>query len=324
MINDMNKTPKEKWLAEYSKKSTITVYKKNFNDFCIWAKTSDIELVKQYDEVENKRVWRKEMGAVILRWYAYMLKEKGMAINTARSKLNGIRAFLKSQAEAPYIKKGAIAQPQIAVGEHEFTREELKRMFHFGDVREKALLSTAVALGWGAQDFASLKRSFIEPFLQAEPFTGFWYRRKKTGAETRAHLTPEAIDSLKAWLAIAPESEYVWMSNGKTHVTSETVNNQLREIMRKAAIKPRGTVRFHLMRKFLMSQLASAGINQTHVKLLVGKSIPHDILTYLKDVTEQLRTEYMNAYERFALVGYENKNHNRIEQLETIVKEQQH
>jgi hypothetical protein len=197
-------------------------------------------------------------------------------------------------------------------------------MFFYADTREKAILSTAIGLGWGAQDFISLRREFIEPYLEKEAFVGFWYERKKTGATVRGHLTPEAIESLTQWLAISAKSEWVWASNGDKHITDDTLNNIFKEIVRKANIKTTGKVRFHATRKFLLSQLLNAGVAQAHAKLMVGKMVPPDLLAYLTKVTEQLREEYIEAYPRFALIGYTNKNHNRIEQLETIVKEQQH
>jgi len=312
----MNKTPKEEWLAEYPKELTRFHYNRNFELFCAWAKTSDVELVKEYEASKNKKRWRKETGATIVRYYSYLLSEKGYASNTARSMLSGIRAFLSSQCETPKIRRGAIAKPKIALGEHEFTAVELRKMFFYADTREKAILSTAIALGWGAQDFIALRREFIEPYLEKEAFVGFWYERKKTGATVRGHLTPESIESLTQWLAISGKSEWVWASNGDKHITDDTLNNIFKEIVRKANIKTTGKVRFHATRKFLLSQLLNAGVAQAHAKLMVGKMVPPDLLAYLTKVTEQLREEYIEAYPRFALVGYTTKNHDRVEQLE--------
>ncbi len=89
-----------------------------------------------------------------------------------------------------------------------------------------------------------------------------------------------------------------------------------------AGVKLTGSLRFHSLRKFLMSQLANAGLNQTHVKVMVGKTVPPDIMTYLQGLTEQLREEFITAYERFSLVGYQNQNKDRIAKLEQIVDAQ--
>ncbi len=54
------------------------------------------------------------------------------------------------------------------------------------------------------QDFAELKRDFIEGLVckalnEKIDFIGFDYERQKTGIESRSHLTPEAVNSLKDW-----------------------------------------------------------------------------------------------------------------------------
>ena len=323
MKGDELKTPKELWLEGYLKTSTKQRYEYDFNAFCEWAKTSDVELVDEYNDAENKKQWAKRKGADIVKFYNWLRKE-GKSVNYSRSKTSAIRAFLKSQCEQVQIRRGAIPKPEIAFGEHEFTQKELRKMYHFGDVKEKAILSTAIALGWGVGDFVKMKREDIKPFLAVEPFTGFWHRRGKTGIRARCHLTPESIDNLNALLAVSPESVYVWCNgNGEKHVTDETLNNALKEMVRKADIEPRGKIRFHALRKFLMSQLANAGITQWHIKLMCGKSIPATDATYLIGIEEQTKKEYVEAYERFSLVGYQNQNRDRISELEGIVKTQQ-
>jgi len=322
MIGDELKTPKELWFEEYLKESTKQRYEYDFNDFCEWAKTSDVELVKEYESAENKKRWAKRKGADIVKFYNW-LRTEGKSVNYSRSKTSAIRAFLKSQCEAVQIKRGAIPKPEIAFGEHEFTQKELRKMFHFGDVKEKAILSTAVALGWGVGDFVKMRREDIKPFLSVDAFTGFWHRRGKTGVRARCHLTPESIDSLTAMLAQSVEGVYVWSNgNGKKHVTDETLNNALKEMARKAGIEPRGKIRFHALRKFLMSQLANAGITQWHIKLMVGKAIPATDATYLTGIEEQTKREYIEAYENFSLVGYQNANKDRIGELNEIIKQQ--
>lgn len=321
----MTKTPRKLWLAEYTKESTKYRYERDFNLFCEWAKTSDVELVEEYQKATNKKQWAKEKGAQIVRWYTHLVSEKGLATNTARAMLSGIRAFLTSQCEQPKIKKGAIPRPKIALGEHEFTQAELKRMFHYADVREKAILATAISLGWGAKDFLALKWSFIEPYLEKEAFTGFFYERTKTGAISRSHLTPEAIESLKAWREAqkrkGKKTDYVWANgNGRNHITGDALNDIVRKMVEEAGIETTGKVHFHLIRKFLFSALSNAGLNTMQCKLMVGKSVPPDVLTYLIRQKEQLSQKFQEAYPLFSLVGFTNQNHDRLETLEAQVK----
>ena len=47
MIGDELKTPKELWFEEYLKESTKQRYEYDFNDFCEWAKTSDVHACRR-------------------------------------------------------------------------------------------------------------------------------------------------------------------------------------------------------------------------------------------------------------------------------------
>lgn len=128
------------------------------------------------------------------------------------------------------IQRKRIAKAKSALGEHEFTRDELSKMFCVADVRGKAVLSTGVSLGFSIQDFAELKREQIESLVNKAlsekiDFIGFDYERGKTGVESRSHLTPEAVNSFKAWFEYIDakraekglgKSEYVWC-NGNAH-----------------------------------------------------------------------------------------------------------
>jgi hypothetical protein len=149
-------------------------------------------------------------------------------------------------------------------------------------------------------------------------FIGFTHVRGKTGATSRSHLTSEAVESLKAYLDITPKgAEYLW-ANGSLndHLTGDTLNNILRDLVAKADIQTIGTVHFHLVRKFTMSTLSSAGIGDWDVKFMVGKEVPADIATYLINRKETLMEEFAKAYPKLSLTGYANRNHDKLSELE--------
>lgn len=323
-------TPKEEWLAEYSRASTRHKYEMNFDAFCEWAKTSDVELVKEY-KASDHREFSKKWGSRIVQYYNDLIRE-GAKVNTARAKSNAPRAFFRSQTVEVKIKRGAIGKARMAMGEHEFILEEFQKMFRVGDIEDKAKLATALNLGWGAGDFVRLEWSFIEPFLneELEPPVAFWAERHKTGAVTRAHLTHEALSALRELRRIKPKAKYVFEGRNGTYLTEDALNDWLKSLRRRAKIKKRGKIRFHLIRKFTFSQLSASGMNQFESKLCVGKSIPNDILTYLKGQEEVLREKFMNAEPRLTLSGMTNGNHTKlgevtekIETLETIVRDQE-
>lgn len=90
-----------------------------------------------------------------------------------------------------------------------------------------------------------------------------------------------------------------------------------------AGIKPRGSIHFHLLRKFLIRQLNNVGLNELHVKFLVGKNVPGDISTYLQSNTDQLTAEYTRAYPQFCLSESNKEPLTQNEELGELVRIQQ-
>jgi len=300
--------PKESWLSEYSKASTKKKYDMNFDLFCKWANTNETELVEEF-KVNDPRDFSKKWGKILVQYFNDMIKED-LKINTARTRLNAPRAFFKSQCGEVRIKRGAIPKARMAYGEHEFTQEEFQKMFKVGDIEDKARLTLSLNLGWGASDVLGLQWEFIEPYLDEslEPPVAFWYEREKTGAPTRSHLTHEAITALRELRRIQPKTEHVFESVR----TVVGLNKWLKSLCERAKIKTRGKVRFHLLRKYTFSQLSASGMNQWEAKLCVGKTIPLDILTYLKGQEEILREKYVHAEPRLTLSAMTNGNNLRL------------
>lgn len=335
-MGDVRKTPKELWLEECQRASTRKYYSRDFDIFLAWVGKTDAELVGEWRRARDKKRWAKETGKMLLRYFNWLMNEApsydvgfnsvndpagehrrvGMSSNYARRRLAVPRSFFNSQCDQVRFKRGAVPRSDVAMGEHEFTQEELRAMFHYGGVKEKAVLSTAVALGWGADDFLNLEWSAVGPFLEADPFTGFRHKRGKTGAACRVHMTPEAIDSLRAWRKVAKSDIRVFPW------TNSNLNYIVKVMARRAGVKPRGKISFHLLRKFLLRQLSNAELNRWTVKLLMGKRVSSDVQTYLQDNVDALREGYKKAYPRFSLTGRAALNsRGRIAELEGQVKE---
>jgi len=313
----------QSWLENYAKESTRRIYRTAWQRFEQWAGKTAEQFKKEYQDAADKEVWAKETGKLVVKYYNHLVRQ-GFKLNSARALVMPVRAFFDSECTKLRVRKGAIAGQKIAMGEHEFTLSELREMYRSADVRERAILATALSLGWSAEDFVKMKRAEIEPYLEEglEPPVSFWYERGKTASPTRAHLTHEAIEALRDWLRVAPLSPYVFPNRTTDKpMRTETLNDIIKKMFARTKRKPRGRIRFHLIRKFLMSQLANAGLNQWHVKLIVGKTIPADILTYLKDQTDMIREEFMRAEERISLTGFTNANHSQLETLQIELQE---
>jgi hypothetical protein len=216
------------------------------------------------------------------------------------------------------------------MGEHEFNREELAKMFHIADIRDKAILATSVSLGFSVEDFAELPREQIENLVNKAisekiDFIGFDYERGKTGVESRSHLTPEAVQSLKEWFEYIDKkretegkgkSKYVFPNGNDEHLSDQAINDIIKDLIKKANITTTGKIRFHLMRKFLMNALHDAGFSDWEVKRVLGKEVPVSDSTYLHGLSRTVTEKFPKAYEYIKLIGYANKNHAHIEELQ--------
>jgi len=265
------------WVAQAYPSASPTdawKYKDRLNTWLEYLDVTDSEFVEGYKRAKDKHEWAKSVGFKAVAFYNDRLN-KGYATNTARAEVSTVRAFCRDNCVQLILARKKIAKAKPSVGEHEFSREELAKMFYVADVRDKAVLSTAVSLGYSVEDFAALPRDLIESLAnkaieQKIDFIGFDYERKKTGVISRSHLTPESRDSLKAWfeyidkkreLGGKPKSPYVWCNGDNGYLSEQALNDIVKSLVTKANITTTGKIRFHLLRKFLMNALHDCGFS---------------------------------------------------------------
>lgn len=327
----------EQWITDCyptSNAASVWKYKDRVNSWFEFLGMTDAEFVEGFKRSKDKNQWSKDMGTKIIAFYNHIL-QNGYSVNTGRNYASTARAFSRDVCTPLIVRRGKIAKAKSAKGEHEFSREELAKMFYVADVRGKAILSTAISLGFSVQDFSELKRDFIEGLVNnaiAEKidFKGFDYERAKTGVESRSHLTPEAVNSLKAWFEYVdqkrsekglPKSEWVWSNGNHEHLDKQTLNDVIKDLVKKANIVTTGNIRFHLLRKFLMNAIHDAGFDSWETKRVLGKEIPTSDDTYLKGLSRKVTEKFPKAYDYIRLTGYANHNHTRIEDLEAKMQQ---
>jgi len=329
----------EKWVSDAyptAKPQDVWKVKDRLNEWLEFLGVSDSEFLEQYKRASDKEEWARRIGNKVIAFYNDLIK-RGYAVNTARSYASTPRAFCRDKCTKLIISRKKISKPKSATGEHEFALGELQRMFHVADTRDKAILSTAISLGFSVEDFSELKREQIESLVnkaiaEKMDFIGFDYERGKTGVSSRSHLTPEARDSLKAWFEYIdtkrqkegkPKSEWVWCNGNSGHLTDQAINDIIKDLVRKANITTTGKIRFHLLRKFLMNALHDSDFTDWEVKRALGKEIPTTDSTYLQGLSRKLSEKFPKVYDNIRLTGYMNKNHLAIEELNATIQQQQ-
>lgn len=327
----------EEWVkASYPNADSVSAwkYRDRMNSFLEFLGTTDSQFVEAYKRSKDRNEWAKQTGFKLVAFYNDKV-QKGYATNTARAEVSTVRAFCRDNCTSLILARRKIAKAKSAKGEHEFTRDELAKMFYVADVRNKAILSTAISLGFSVEDFSELPRQLIESLVKKATeekidFIGFDYERGKTGVSSRSHLTPEARESLKAWFDYndkkresegKPKSEWVWANGNGNHLTEQAINDVIKDLVAKANITTTGTIRFHLLRKFFMNALHDAGFSDWEVKRAVGKEIPTSDSTYLQGLNRKIDEKFHEIYDYIRLSGFANKNGLRIEELETKIQQ---
>jgi len=301
-----NGTPKEQWLSEYKKESTAYINKGIFEQYLAFLGKSDIDLVTEHKQTKDRETWNKQTRNRLLQFQAWLLKpihtikgkpNQAYEQNTARTRVQIIRAFYNSQCEQIRGLKGKIVKQTIAKGEHIFSLEDLKAIREIGDYRDKAMISSATSLGWETSAFLDLERDFVKRLVeraksQKSDFIMFETTRAKSGEIRLGILNPIALYDLEKYLE-ATESE---ATERLFPITPQALIKWLGSMTEKANIKTIGTIKFHLIRKFLMSALSSAGLNEFQIDLILGKAIEPSKLTYLQTLKNEAFEKYKKAY----------------------------
>lgn len=289
-----------KFLQESQSESTRTIRIIAMKKYSDYTGKSPDELVEGFSQ--------KDARHLILSFQAELLKTTKQ--NTVRSYVSQIKTFYRSQASP--VNDLKTLPPQLATMEHTFSTEDLRKMWHVADTRNKALLSVGCSLGWDINLILNMDKKYFRGLVKRarsehQDFISFDWNRAKTGERIFGVLTPIALDSLERWIqkleADGDKSEKLW------NITDAGTNLMLKALVEEAGIVTSGTVRWHLLRKWLISTLASAGLSEWETKLVVGKRIPNTDLTYLSGLKNGILEKIRAIYPRYlSLVSYSNGN----------------
>jgi len=283
------------WLAEKRSKSTRETYPYKLRTFLEYFGITPEELLK---------LSPKEARTLALR---FQNEQPDMPNNTILSHLTALGSFLDYH-DKPIKWKRARVKPRPDVTSHVYSNGDLSRMFQVGDVRDKAMLALATSLGWEISGFVKLRKKKIVDMIDrakdnGDQFIYFKNIRQKTGALRLGVINPLALKNLAKWLQISEKKKQkrdkVNPVSDIFFLTDRGIQNRLKILARRAGIKTTGRVRFHNIRKWVMSGLSRSGFNEWQTKFVLGKSIPLADSTYLQTLEFEVRERYPSAYENY-------------------------
>lgn len=219
-----------------------------------------------------------------------------------------------------------INQTVVATTSFKLMPEHVRAMFHVAkDLRSKLLICMAKDLVWNISDVLSIKRNEL-PNLEEKPPIEWVRIRKKTNKVAKTCLSAETEALLKEYLFSFPtENPYLFNSNGEGHIDPETVNHRLKDLAQDADIQVGNSkLTWHCFRKMIISTAKNMSIDPDIIKLMVGKSVKKDMLTYMISVDVKTAFQKLQDVLGISMVletatEHEEKMTAKITQLENTV-----
>ena len=200
------------------------------------------------------------------------------------------------------------------------TIEHVRKMFKVANLKERTILSLAVDLGLRISDFLSIKKTDL-PDLDGEAPIAFDLLAQKEKITAKCFLSQESINLLKTYLPTIQKKKnnvFLFASNGKTHVSDESIGKMLKKLAAKAQINLNGkSLTFHCFRKMFLSASIDSGIGLTAGKLMCGKAVKQSDSTYLTVV--KLREKFIQL-KRFLSINEQTRiETKKIESFEKTI-----
>jgi len=230
------------------------------------------------------------------KFHAWMLKpihkikgkpNRPFSINSARSYCTAVMQLFRYYSMGITLRTGSpISRTTISTGDFNLKPIHIRAMFHAAkDLRSKLLISLGNDLGWGISDVVEIRKDEL-PDLDLQPPI-YWEKiRKKTKQVAKTCLSETTVKLLKEYLFAFPNEDnpYLFASNG-SHIAVITVNRRLKDLAQDADIKvDNKSLHWHCFRKMILSTAKNLSIDPDIIKIMTGKAVKKDILTYMTDI----------------------------------------
>ena len=256
----------------------------------------------------------------IEKFHSHLL-EKGYSINSARNMTLGIRQLFRFYQMPITTRTGSNVSRTVQTSRNfPLNIEHVRKMFKVANLKERTILSLAVDLGLRISDFLSIRKADL-PLLDGEAPIAFDLLTQKEKITAKCFLSQESVNILKTYLTTIQKKKnnvFLFASNGKTHVSDESVGKMLKKLAAKAQINLNGkSLTFHCFRKMFLSASIDSGIGLIAGKLMCGKAVQKSDSTYL--TTVKLRDKFIQL-KRFLSINEQTRiETDKIESFEKTI-----
>jgi len=246
--------------------------------------------------------------------YQKFLKNFGASNNSIRAYLSTVKCFMDFcgiPIGKPTLKKIVKSIPKNHY--HNFTTDDIKKLYFAGTKRDKALISTLASSGFSIADILGLDKEYVRKYierskLENEDFVFIRMNRIKTGSEALFVLNPIAIRSIQDFLNERGDDGDKRLFN----IKYSGIPKLIKRLSKRGGVNNIDECRIHKIRSWSMNQLNSSGANIFVIKRIVGKKIPQSDGVYLTNLNEDCKKHYKKAYPEFLDFLHERNQKNMI------------
>jgi integrase len=318
----------QEFLNSINNPRTRKGYQFGLNKFVEWFNKTPEEILAMRQEDltqkpgENLVEYRNRAARFekeIEKFHSHLIK-KGYSINSARNMTLGIRQLFRYYQMPVTMWSGSkVSQTVKTTKNFPLDIEHARKMFQVANLKERMVLSLAVDTGLRISDFLAIKKTDLPP-LDAEPPIAFTLLTQKEKIPAHCFLSKETVNQLKLYLPTLKKknNEYLFASNGKSHISDEAVSKMLKRLSNKAQIDLNGkSLTFHCFRKMFLSASIDSGIGLTAGKKLCGKAIARSDDTYL--TTVKLKEKFIQLKKFLSIKQFPEVESGQIEKLGSLV-----
>jgi hypothetical protein len=313
---EINDKDVQEWLEECNTESTRNNYRYGIGIFFKWLQDAKGKTIQDYKDMDTKDrmhyalVFQKSKPMSEGRVYKSKRKRgfktsdpKPLSNNAINSVLSALQSFtFHLNPDRPLPLKGKRIAIEEDMDSHDYSKEDLGKLYNFQDAKGKAIIAVASSCGLEVSSFLALDRQRVEKEIKileektkADPNTPqyIFYDtiRGKTKVKGLCVLNPLAIESLKQWLPLNH-------SDNLFDMTRSGITKFMKSAARKANLTTTGRVRFHKIRSWVYTNLLRASFSSEEAKMIVHKAIPKSDSTYLK-LKAGIQEKYPQVYDQF-------------------------
>jgi len=287
------------YIKDAKSKSTLKNYKMGLKTFSKWyGKSLDEILEERFKDLQSQNpTIRRRFNREIEKFHRH-LKNEGYSQNSAVAYTEGIRQLFRYFDMDVKGLPSEVTRKVVTTKDFVPSVQNYRDMFNCGSLLDRVIISMGLDLGWRVGDFIKQEIKNL-PSLERETPISYELLTEKEEAISKSFLSEQSANLLRSYLkTLRKDNPYLFQSNGHGHMTDTAINKRIKVLAQKAKIHvpKQKRLRFHSFRKRFLSECANLKIDINTAKILVGKSVSKDMLTYLSEVEH--RKAFEEVHER--------------------------